>query len=531
MRSLTLHLKVLIAILVTLGLAITGYQIFILKTPVTENEIDNLWTIDAKVEFDVRGTKPVKAELKIPPKSKDYNISNELFLTEGYGQNIDDSQTNNRIVTWSARKISGKQTLYYRLNLTKRYSDEITQSNKGKTWREPIVMTGVNKQAAESLIKEIRQKSSNTETFITTTINTVNDTQNDNVKLLLGSDNSIENKVNVMELLLSQAYIPIERAHTLRLVNSTDQTPEIWIRSYIESSRKFDKTDKLENPNGVANNSSGSGNLVYFSPIKGNIGLPEDRIVWWVGKGNALNVENAVQERLSFSIEKSELTALSLAKLSQSGDMFTEYSFYSLPISTQLAYQIMLMIPFGVLVILLLRNIVGVSTLGTFTPVLIALAFRETGLVFGIVFFTIIVSIGLSLRSYLEHLKLQMLPRLSVVLTFVVLLIIFAGLFSHKLGFERGLSITLFPMVILTMTIERLSITWEERGAAFAMKVAIGTLITASIAYLVMDIRGLAYFVFTFPAILLVFIAFMLAMGRYRGYRLLELVRFKAMIH
>jgi hypothetical protein len=192
--------------------------------------------------------------------------------------------------------------------------------------------------------------------------------------------------------------------------------------------------------------------------------------------------------------------------------------------------MIMVMIPIGVLVILILRNLIGLQTLGTFTPVLIALAFRETQLGFGIVLFTIITALGLSLRSYLEHLKLQMLPRLSVVLTFVVVLIAAISLFSHKLGLERGLSVALFPMVILTMTIERLSITWEERGASHALKVAIGTLFAASLAHLIMSVPELVYFVFTFPAILLILVGFMLAMGRYRGYRLTELVRFKAFL-
>jgi hypothetical protein len=40
----------------------------------------------------------------------------------------------------------------------------------------------------------------------------------------------------------------------------------------------------------------------------------------------------------------------------------------------------------------------------------------------------------------------------------------------------------------------------------------------------------LTYFVFTFPAVLLVLVGFMLAMGRYRGYRLTELMRFKAFL-
>ena len=46
-------------------------------------------------------------------------------------------------------------------------------------------------------------------------------------------------------------------------------------------------------------------------------------------------------------------------------------------------------------------------------------------------------------------------------------------------------------MVILTMTIERLSITWEERGGGHAFKVAVGTLIAASLAFMLMNIREL----------------------------------------
>ncbi|WP_277329306.1 7TM domain-containing protein, partial [Pseudomonas viridiflava] len=97
----------------------------------------------------------------------------------------------------------------------------------------------------------------------------------------------------------------------------------------------------------------------------------------------------------------------------------------------------------------------------------------------------------------LEHPKLQMLPRLSVVLTFVVILIAAVSLLSHKLGLERGLSVALFPMVILTMTIERLSIIWEESGGGHALKVAIGTFFAASLAHIIMSVPELVYFVFT----------------------------------
>ncbi|RBJ80638.1 hypothetical protein C3L29_020415 [Pseudomonas sp. MWU12-2534b] len=506
MRSLTLHLKVLIAILVVLGISITAYQIFVLGIPVTEDATDDLWNIDAKVEFVANGKDPIKIQMFVPPLSRDYVSLNESFISNNYGVSVN-RVDGNRKVTWSARRAKGNQTLYYRLVLTKRYSAEKSKI-KGPTFRDSMAVEGPEKIAAEALLAPIRQHSADVETFISEAIKRVNNASDDNAKLLLAGDPSSANKAKIVELLLSIAHVPMEKVHTIRLVADQPQTPELWLRS-------FNGTDWL-----------------YFNPETGEQGMPSDRLLWWTGDDNLITVDGGKKANVTFSLNNSEMNAIRLAKLTDENTdaNFLEYSLYGLPLQTQQTFMIMVMIPIGVLVILVLRNLIGLQTLGTFTPVLIALAFRETQLGFGIVLFTVITALGLSLRSYLEHLKLQMLPRLSVVLTFVVVLIAAISLFSHKLGLERGLSVALFPMVILTMTIERLSITWEERGAGHAMKVAIGTLFAASLAHLIMSVPELTYFVFTFPAMLLILVGFMLAMGRYRGYRLTELVRFKAFV-
>ena len=505
MRSLTLHLKVLIFVLVALGISITAYQIFVLGIPVTEDETDDLWNIDAKVEFVASPREPVKLQMFVPPLNQEFVSLNESFISNNYGVSVNRIDGNRR-VTWSARRASGKQTLYYRLVLTKRYSGEQTKAT-GPIFRDSLPVEGAEKIAAEALLSPIRQHSADVETFISEAIKRVNNVEDDNVKLLLGGDASTANKASVIELLLSIAPVPMERVHTIRL-SVEQQTPELWLRSF----------------NGDR--------WLYFNPETGEQGLPKDRLVWWTGNDPLINLEGGRNPQITFTLNNSEMNAIRLAKLTDENTDadFLEYSLYGLPLQTQQTYQIMIMIPIGVLVILILRNLGGLQTLGTFTPVLIALAFRETQLGFGIVLFTIITALGLSLRSYLEHLKLQMLPRLSVVLTFVVVLIAVISLFSHKLGLERGLSVALFPMVILTMTIERLSITWEERGGGHAFKVAVGTIIAATLAYLLMSLEQLTYFIFTFPAVLLIMVGFMLAMGRYRGYRLTELFRFKAFL-
>ena len=94
------------------------------------------------------------------------------------------------------------------------------------------------------------------------------------------------------------------------------------------------------------------------------------------------------------------------------------------------------MIPIGELSTVLMRNLVGIDAFGTFMPVLIALAFRETRLFWGIVLFTLLVALGLSIRFLLERLRLLLVPRLSAVLIVVVFLMLVSSIASHKLGME-----------------------------------------------------------------------------------------------
>jgi hypothetical protein len=188
----------------------------------------------------------------------------------------------------------------------------------------------------------------------------------------------------------------------------------------------------------------------------------------------------------------------------------------------------MLMVPFGALLVVLLRNLVGIRTFGTFMPVLIALAFRETELLWGVVLFSAVVAAGLALRFWLEHLKLLLVPRLAAVLTLVILLMLLVSMASYRLGFDRGLSIALFPMVILAMTIERMSIVWEEHGPQDALTQGLGSLLVAALAFLLMTQRQLQHLVGIFPEILLLVLAATLLLGRYTGYRLSELWRFRS---
>lgn len=205
-----------------------------------------------------------------------------------------------------------------------------------------------------------------------------------------------------------------------------------------------------------------------------------------------------------------------------------EFSLFSLPERTQNVYRVLLMTPLGALLIVLIRNVAGFRTFGTFMPVLIALAFRETGLPWGVGLFVLIMALGLVVRFYLEALQLLLVPRLAAVLICVILLMAGISVVSHKLGLHQGLAVALFPMVILTLTVERMALAWEEQGAAEALRQAAGSLTVAVLGYAVMSSAWLNHLVFVFPELLLLALAAVLLLGRYSGYRLTELWRFRA---
>ena len=254
-------------------------------------------------------------------------------------------------------------------------------------------------------------------------------------------------------------------------------------------------------------------------------------VVWWRGQRPLIQVQGAVNPEVQISVQSDAVAAMEIAerRAELRDSRLVEFSLFGLPIQTQAVYGVMLLIPIGALLMVLLRNVVGIKTFGTFTPILVALAFRETRLLWGLVLFTLVVSLGLGLRFYLERLRLLLVPRLAAVLTLVVLLMAAISVLSHRLGLETGLSVALFPLIILTMAIERLSIVWEERGAVEAMQEGLGSLLVAALSYLVMSLDAVEHLVFIFPELLLVLLAAILLLGRYRGFRLLELVRFRAL--
>ena len=69
---------------------------------------------------------------------------------------------------------------------------------------------------------------------------------------------------------------------------------------------------------------------------------------------------------------------------------------------------------------------------------------------------------------------------------------------------------------------------WDEEGKRSALTQVGGSLVVSVLAYLFMRVPQIQYWAFYFPEMLLLLLAFILLIGRYTGYRISELIRFKS---
>ncbi|HEX3150997.1 MAG TPA: 7TM domain-containing protein [Gemmataceae bacterium] len=189
--------------------------------------------------------------------------------------------------------------------------------------------------------------------------------------------------------------------------------------------------------------------------------------------------------------------------------------------------EFLLLLPVAALVCCVIRNMVGLYTYGTFAPALLGLSFREVGSPVGVFVMLVVLSIGWIIRRAITRLNLLQVPRSAVMLSVVVALLLAYILFANSRGRSVAGAIPFLPLVIVTGLIERFWTAEEEDGTGPAVRTMIATLATAAAVFVVARIAWVRDTLMEHPETLGIVVAGQLLIGRYTGYRLVELRRFQ----
>jgi len=495
-------------IVASVGLFLLYYKVQILGMPFMPDETKPVYRIEAKITFEGKD-KPVLVSMALPEKQEGMQVISEEASSSGYG--FTKAKTpNGKRAEWAKRRVDGSQILYYTFELVLQESSETLEIPKKKISRrkkELLLDIPVELQsAAKDLLKDVRWRSADPHSFTAQLIRDFSDKDpSQAVKILLAKSNI--SKQEMLYHMLRYEGLTVKKVNGL----------------FIEDAhRNFRLTSLIE----VLHKNKWQ----LYDLEKGKIEKDKKFFVWRKGGNSILDVTGAKKSKVTFSVNKRQVPTRYLMENKNvvENSAILDFSLFTLPVSEQNAFRHMLLVPFGALMVVFLRVFIGIRTSGTFMPILIALAFMETTLVTGLIMFILIVGIGLVIRSYLSSLNLLLVARISAVVIVVITIMSFMSILSFKLGIEEAMTITFFPMIILAWTIERMSILWEEEGAKEVFVQGGGSLFVAVCAYFAMSNELVGHITFNFPEVLLILLGIIILMGRYSGYRVTELLRFKS---
>lgn len=499
-RSRAPFYSIIIALML-IGLGTAWMRHVTMEIPFFAGEQRPVWLIEARVDFYATGSE-VTINLALPQDPPGFRTFTEQAASPGYGWSVIE-EGDIRRGEWTKRTASGPQTLYYKAQFVGGLDKEMNAASEAVPAAKPVEWDGPQATASTQLLAQALSTSSNSRSLARELSKLLNDAardQNASLMLTVEPDKSV-----LLEKLLNQAGIPARRALGL----------------YLEDARRHQPLTRMVEV-------YDEGEWVLFNPYTGAQGLPDNVLLWHRGDTALLDVIGGRNSRVGFSMIYQTVPALELAQANDS--IFSIIGVHLLPIEEQGMFKLLFLLPLGALVVVFMRVIVGLKTSGTFMPILIAVAFLQTSLYLGLIGFVSVVSFGLVLRTYLSRLNLLLIARIATLVVLVIFIISILSLVGYQMGLNTGMTITFFPMIIIAWTIERMSILWEEEGPREVLIQGGGSLLVAVMAFSLMQLPVVGHLTFNFPEINLVFLALIMLMGQYTGYKISELRRFRAMI-
>ena len=483
----------LIGVLIAAGVSTALFRHNTYGIPFAASDEQQVWQVEARIQFRARGTE-TQVYLALPPIQSGFEVVDSNYASSGFGFDIERSGPQPR-AHWTKRNANGNQTLFYKVELLASEFENIGDAPATEitppSFQEPY------RTAAMQVLDAVTPLSADAISLAERLVQTMNTVPPDqNASMLLDTRGQAE----LLKDLLLSARVPARKVGVLQLEDGRR-------RQALSDFVQVWQEDRWH----------------LFDPASGRVNSEDSRLVWVADAPALLEVVGGDASRVTFSMISSVRPSLNVAA-ERFGDF--DISLYSLPIAEQGMFKLIMLLPVGALVVVFMCIIIGLKTSGTFMPVLIALAFLQTELVPGVLSFLLVVAIGLVIRGYLSDLNLLLVARIAALVIIVIGIITLFAVASSRMGLIGGLTISFFPMIILAWTIERLSITWEEEGPQEVLAQGGGSLLVAVLAYLAMSLSWVEHLAFNFPELHLVVLALILLLGRYTGYRLLELRRF-----
>ena len=187
---------------------------------------------------------------------------------------------------------------------------------------------------------------------------------------------------------------------------------------------------------------------------------------------------------------------------------------------------LLLMLPVIATILAFLKQIVGVTTFGLYTPSIVALSMLALGWYVGLAFLLFILVTGYATRSFMRRWRMLYVPKVAIIITVVsITLLLLLGV-----GAQFGVTLprdTIFVLLIMSTLSESFLNVKTEEGLYSAVLGIGETILAALLCVFIVQWPWLQSLVLAYPEIILLTIVINAVIGQWTGLRLVEYFRFR----
>ena len=346
MSSGAVRTYVLVFVLIATALGIFTYKAFVLDQPLSSETNIEIWDFEIFLDF-VGQNLPARLEVYVPPQAAGQSTFEEQFYSGAFGLNVVTEKKPNRRAVWSYRFPGEKKVLRYRAKITAAPVDDVDFSADKIVLDQPArISDTVKRQAYIVWRSELRRRSSDNETFAALALNAVfspaSTAQSNAIDALLAALPEPVNKLELAKRVLAAEGVPARIANGIILGESRRHTPFVhWL--------EYEAKGEIQR---------------YFPGEK-----PYRVFTLWYGPDTFDNATGVSELDVQITIQKARNANLLPMSMDGTGiaPMFGGVNFNRLPVTTQLVYKILVTVPVGIMLLVFLRQFVGMST-GTDWP-------------------------------------------------------------------------------------------------------------------------------------------------------------------
>lgn len=188
--------------------------------------------------------------------------------------------------------------------------------------------------------------------------------------------------------------------------------------------------------------------------------------------------------------------------------------------------MLLLMLPIIATILAFLKQMIGITTFGLYTPSIVALSFLALGWYIGMFFLVLILATGYITRSAMRKWRLLYIPKVAIILTVVSITL----LILLSIGSLMGIVLpgdTIFVLLIMSTLAESFLNVKAEEGLYSALLGIGETVLAALLCVFIVEWSVMQSLVLAYPELILLTIIINAFLGRWTGLRLVEYFRFQ----